>query len=155
MKKENFIVHPYYEGGNAAMEKRIVESLKYPENALIHHVEGTVSLKYNIDIKGHVIAAKIIAGIGHGCDEEAIRLVKLLKFIVPRQPKGLKVIFNKEIHIHFRIPKVAPQPIKQPEDTPTPPPQYSYSYRVSTIKKEIKTTEKPVVSYSMTVKIKN
>lgn len=74
---------------------------------------------------------------------------------MPRQPKGLKIIFNKEIHIHFRIPKVAPQPIKQPEDTPTPPLQYSYSYRVSTIKKEIKTTEKPVVSYSMTVKIKN
>ena len=58
MKKENFIVHPYYEGGNAAMEKRIAESLKYPENALIHHAEGTVSIKYNIDHKGHVLKKK-------------------------------------------------------------------------------------------------
>ncbi len=161
MKKENFIVHPYYEGGNAAMEKRIVESLKYPENALIHHVEGTVSLKYNIDNKGHVIAAKIIAGIGHGCDEEAIRLVKLLKFIVPRQPKGLKVIFNKEIHIHFRLPKVAPQPIKPIEETPVTPftdPEYSgetgqyfYSYKAATVKKDKTPIEKPQNSFKMVI----
>jgi TonB family protein len=152
MKKENFIVHPYYEGGNAAMEKRIAECLKYPENALIHRVEGTVSLKYNIDNKGHVIAAKIIAGIGHGCDEEAIRLVKLLKFIVPRQPKGLKVVFNKEIHIHFRLPKVAPQPIKPIEETPVTPPQYFYSYKISTIKEDEISNKKPQNGYKMVIK---
>lgn len=149
MKKEKFISHPYVGGGNKAIEKTVSENLTYPMDALSNHKEGTVSLKYDIDQKGQVIATRVISSVGYGCDEEAIRLVKLLRFIVPKQPKGLKVVFHKEIHIHFRLPKEAPKVIEPPI---IPPPQYSYSYKLLTTPKVQKPFEKSGKSFQIVVK---
>lgn len=111
-KDKHFIHKPHYPGGMAAMRKLIKENLKYPEEALKNKVEGTVVVKYGIDHRGHVVDAKVIAGIGHGCDEEAARLVFLLKFDVPKNYK-MRVRFHKDIHIHFRLPKAKPKPKTQ------------------------------------------
>ena len=107
-KDKHFIHKPKYPGGMAAMRKLIRENLKYPKEALENKIEGTVVVKYDIDYKGTVVDAKIIAGIGHGCDEEAIRLVHLFKFEVAKNRK-YRVRFHKDIHIHFRLPKKKPR----------------------------------------------
>ncbi len=108
MKKEkkgqHFIKKPYYEGGMNAMKIFIKQQLSYPEKAKAKKIEGTVYVRYTINYKGKVIDAKIISGIGYGCDEEAIRLVKLLEFNVPRN-RNLKAVFHKNLQIHFRLPK--------------------------------------------------
>jgi TonB family protein len=76
-KDKHFIKQPWYEGGPKAMKQYIAEQLCYPDEALAQRVEGTVSVRFDIDHKGDVIDVKIIGhGLGHGCDEEAIRLVK-------------------------------------------------------------------------------
>lgn len=105
-KPEQFIRHPGYAGGTEALRAFIKKNLRYPEEALKQNVEGTVSVAYEIDHLGNVIDAKVKSGIGHGCDEEAIRLAKLLKFTVPKH-KGLRVTFHKTINIHFRLPALA------------------------------------------------
>lgn len=108
-KDKHFIKKPIYPGGPQAMRLFIRENLRYPEEALAQKTEGTVTLKYAIDHQGHVTEAKVVAGLGHGCDEEAVRLVKLLRFEVPKH-RGVKVRFTKDIHIHFRLPKAQPKP---------------------------------------------
>ncbi len=108
MKKEkkdkHFIKKPYYEGGISAMRAFIRQHLQYPKAALQAKIEGTVHIRYTINHKGKVVATKIIAGIGHGCDEEAVRLVELLEFIAPKN-RNIKAIFHKTIQIHFRLPE--------------------------------------------------
>ncbi len=108
MKKErkgkHFIKKPIYQGGPAALKQFISQQMQYPEEALSKKKEGTVLIRYTINHKGKVIETKIISGLGFGCDEEADRLVRLLKFVVPRN-RGVKAIFHKELHIHFRLPK--------------------------------------------------
>jgi hypothetical protein len=42
---------------------------------------------YTVDYKGKVTEAGIIAGIGHGCDEEALRIVRSMQFKVPMMEK--------------------------------------------------------------------
>lgn len=103
-KDKNFIKKPVYPGGLTAMRNFIKENLTYPKAALQNKIEGTVTLKYTIDHKGNVIGTHVIAGLGHGCDEEAERIVRLFKFDVPKS-RGVKVLFHKDIHIHFRLPK--------------------------------------------------
>ena len=103
-KDKHFIKKPVYPGGLNAMRKLIQENLRYPEDALANKIEGTVVLKYDIDHLGAVVDAKVIAGVGYGCDEEAIRLVKMFRFNAPKN-RGVKVRFHKDIHIHFRLPK--------------------------------------------------
>src|SRR5436190_23893215 len=101
-KPESFIKQPIYPGGNKAMDEFIKKNLHYPEEAMQQRVEGTVAVEIDIDVYGAVSNAKVKHGIGHGCDEEAIRLVKLLKF-QKKKYQGLFVMFHKTINIHFRL----------------------------------------------------
>ena len=123
MKKERkdhqFIKKPFYEGGIAAMKNFIKNNLVYPELAKKEKIEGTVYIRYTINYKGKVIDTKIISGIGHGCDEEAIRLTKLLVFNVSKN-RNLKAVFHKDLQIHFRLPKTPPPTSSHPTI------QYSY-----------------------------
>ena len=101
-KPESFIKQPNYPGGSKAMDEFIRKNLRYPEEALEQKVEGTVAVEIDIDVFGKVTGAKIKHGIGYGCDEEAIRLVYLLRFD-KKKYKGLYVVFHKTINIHFRL----------------------------------------------------
>ncbi len=107
MKKErkdkDFIKAPYLEGGKHALEQFVKNELRYPKEALEAKTEGTVSVRYSVDYKGHIQDAHIISGIGHGCDEEALRLVRMLQFKVPNDGK-IKSKFTRKLHIHFRLP---------------------------------------------------
>ncbi|HPK09152.1 MAG TPA: energy transducer TonB [Saprospiraceae bacterium] len=102
---KKFIKKPYYEGGSKAMQSFIYSSLKYPKEAFENRVEGVVHLKYEVDYLGSVKSVGVVSGIGFGCDEEAMRVVKLLKFKVPKTPRKLKVSFNKTIRVQFKLPK--------------------------------------------------
>ena len=104
VKEKHFLKKPEYPGGPRAMHKFLADNQQYPDSALENRIEGTVTVRYTIDYLGKVIQTRVIAGIGHGCDEEAERMVSLLKFEVPKTRK-MKVQFQKTIHIHFKLPK--------------------------------------------------
>ena len=106
------VSRPVYPGGVAAMKKFVATHLKYPAAALKEKVEGTVLIRYGLDYTGKVIDAKVKKGIGHGCDEEALRVVRLMKFTVPQSSKK-KVRIHQDVNIHFKLPK--PKPAPKPE----------------------------------------
>lgn len=125
-KEKNFIRRPTYPGGPKAMQEFLRQNLRYPAEALKNGIEGTVSIRYEIDYKGNVTDVEILTSVGHGCDEEAIRLAKLLKFDVPPVRK-LKVTFHNTLKVHFRIQKNA-APAEPAPDAATPQPQVVYNY---------------------------
>lgn len=86
------------------MQKFLSENKKYPAEAIAAGIEGTVSIRYTISYQGNVIKTKILAGLGYGCDEEAIRVVSLLKFALPKTRK-IKAQYHKTVHLHFRLPQ--------------------------------------------------
>ncbi len=105
---KHFIKKPIYPGGIKAIRQFIKEHLKYPEEALSNKIEGAVRVSYAINHQGKVIRTKITSSLGYGCNEEAERLVRLLKFEVPKN-RGVKVTFHKKISINFRLPKTKPK----------------------------------------------
>lgn len=119
-KDQDFIKQPVLPGGRKAFNAHLRKHLKYPQKAIINRIEGSVFIKYDIDYKGNVVDTKVISGIGYGCDEEAERVVRLLKFQVPKTRK-IRVLFHKDIKVNFRL------PLRQ---TPT----ISYEYQVSPTK---------------------
>ena len=108
-KAKNFLPKPISPGGQKAMSAFISSKLQYPEEALNHRVEGTVALRLGINYKGIVTDATVKSSLGHGCDEEAQRIAKLLRFTVTGQFRKGKVLFHKNLNIHFRLPKVKKQ----------------------------------------------
>jgi TonB family protein len=141
-KDKHFIKQPWFEGGPKAMKQFVAENLRYPKEALEQRLEGTVSVRYDIDHEGNVIDAKIIGhGLGHGCDEEAIRLVRSMKFKVDK-PRGLRVIYHNTIQIHFKLPQVVEQPVQA---------QMQLNYQTTSTPRTPSTQEKKPGSYSYDV----
>ncbi|MEC9208972.1 MAG: energy transducer TonB [Bacteroidota bacterium] len=104
MREKKFVKKAEYPGGNQALKKFVKENLQYPQEALLHRVEGKVFLNYEVNDKGKVHSIKVTSGIGYGCDQEAKRIVGLLKF--PSQiNKGIRINTKFKITIPFNLPK--------------------------------------------------
>jgi len=151
-KDKHFIKKPVYPGGLKAMRKFIFQELKYPAEAIEHKIEGTVRIKYDIDYKGNVVGVFVQNSIGYGCDEEAERIVRKLKFNVAKTRKT-RVIFHKTIQIYFKLPKV--KPVMKP--VPVVPTVRKITYSYSTTKSKSTTTKTPtkkptVYSYTLNIK---
>ncbi len=159
MKNQDYLIKSaFYEGGKKAMDAFIQKHLSYPLEAIEHKTEGKVHLFLDIDKNGKVVKAKLISGIGHGCDEEAIRVVKLMQWQVDKV-RNMHVVFHQRLTINFKLPiptaapaieillPVAPNlqdtstfqytivstPVAPPEvkkETPSPSTQIVYSYTI-------------------------
>jgi len=89
---------PVLIGGIAGVQKGII----YPELALKVGIEGRVVVQFVVDKDGNVVNPVVMRGIGGGCDEEAIRAVKLAKF-QPGMQRGRPVAVRYSLPITFKI----------------------------------------------------
>lgn len=80
----------------------LIKQVKYPEIAKKVGLEGKVYAMAYVDEKGSVTDVKIIKGIGGGCDEEVISVLKKAKF-KPGQNKGVNVKVKTSIPFHFKL----------------------------------------------------
>ena len=89
--KKKFIKLPSLGGGKELLSNFIRENLRYPKEALEQGIQGDVIIAYKVNGKGEVAEAKVVHGLGYGCDEEALRLVNMLNYQEVKN-RGLKVI---------------------------------------------------------------
>lgn len=78
-KEEEFIViesQPVPKEGMKAFFEYISANLKYPDEARKMGIQGKVFVEFVVDKDGKLINIKSVKGIGAGCDEEAIRVLK-------------------------------------------------------------------------------
>lgn len=155
-KDKDFVKSPYFEGGRTAMDTYVKNELRYPKEALAAKVEGRVSLRYTVDYKGKVTDAHVISGIGHGCDEEALRIVRSFSFKVPEDGK-IKSKYSRKVHIHFRLPGSPAKPVAStkkvqlPENKNTVPAgSFQVTYQVT---QKPSNTPKPISTKSTSYQI--
>jgi TonB family protein len=103
--KKRFLNLPKYPGGSEAFKKFFVENLRYPDAALEAKIEGSVIVEYDISDDGLVYNPHILKGLGYGCDEEAVRLIGLLRFEKVKN-RGVRVKMTTKTTIHFKLPGV-------------------------------------------------
>jgi len=89
---------PFPIGGLYAIQEKIV----YPELAKRSGIEGKVYILAFISEKGIVDHAKVIKGIGAGCDETALKAVMETKFS-PGKQRGKPVKVQVSIPIVFKL----------------------------------------------------
>lgn len=80
----------------------IQEKIKYPEIAKRAGIQGRVIIQAFVDENGNVVHAKVLNGIGGGCDEMAIDAVKKTKFN-PGTQNGKPVKVQVTIPIVFKL----------------------------------------------------
>ncbi len=82
--------------------QELQRDVRYPERALRANIEGRVIVQFIVNEKGEVENPKVIRGIGGGCDEEAVRVVKQAKF-KPGMQRGRPVRVQYNLPVIFRI----------------------------------------------------
>lgn len=103
-KTKKFLELPRYGGGNEEFKKFIARNLRYPKAALEAGIEGKVLVEYEIDDNGFVHNPRVLRSLGYGCDEEAIRIVGLLRFKKVKN-RGVRVRVNTKTNIVFKLPR--------------------------------------------------
>ncbi len=101
VEDEIFIVveqMPELIGGIESLQKQI----KYPEMARQAGVNGRVFVQFVVDENGGVTNPVVLRGIGGGCDEEALRVIKTAKF-KPGKQRGKNVKVRYVIPIVFKL----------------------------------------------------
>jgi len=68
---------PEFIGGKMGLEAFLAASINYPQRAQEKGIKGNVYVSFTVDKKGKVTDIKVLRGIGGGCDEEALRVIKL------------------------------------------------------------------------------
>jgi TonB family protein len=105
-KTKKFLDLPRYGGGNEEFKKFIASNLRYPKAALEAGIEGKVLVGYEIDDNGIVHNPRVLRSLGYGCDEEAVRIVGLLRFKKVKN-RGVRVRVNTKTYINFKLPKTS------------------------------------------------
>lgn len=90
--------YPEFPGGDKALREYILNNIKYPEVARTSGITGTVYVQFVVEKNGSISDVKVVRGIGGGCDEEAVRVVKSMPKWKPGKQRGVPV------RVYFTLP---------------------------------------------------
>ncbi|MBR6048651.1 MAG: M56 family metallopeptidase [Bacteroidales bacterium] len=94
---------PEYEGGMEALYKYLAENIKYPEQAKADGIQGRVLIRFVVMNDGSIVNVEVARGIGGGCDEEAVRVVKGMSKWKPAVYEGKAVNVQYALPITFKL----------------------------------------------------
>ena len=83
--------------------KYLGANIHYPAEARRNNIQGRVEVKFIVDKHGRVRDVTVAKGIGGGCDEEAIRVVKKMPRWKPGEQFGKKVAVYYTLPINFKL----------------------------------------------------
>ena len=94
---------PSFPGGEAKLVEYIAKNLNYPQEAIEKGIEGRVFVGFVIDVDGSVVDVEVKRGIGYGCDEEAVRVIKSLPKWKPGKILGELQRVSYMIPVTFKL----------------------------------------------------
>lgn len=90
-------------GGMEGWNKYLKKNLNYPTQARRMGIEGTVYVVFVVNTDGSIVDADVLRGIGGGCDEEALRVVKAAPKWEPGKQRGRPVRVRMRLPIKFKL----------------------------------------------------
>jgi len=101
-KDRSILMHteqqPEFPGGMDAMMEFLNKNLRYPNQAKENNIQGKVICGFTITEQGKIEDVTVQRGIGGGCDEEAVRVIKMMPYWKPAKQNG------KAVNVHYNIP---------------------------------------------------
>jgi periplasmic protein TonB len=94
---------PQFPGGDKALYENIGREINYPIYARRMGIEGKICVQFVVTKEGNVANVQIAKGIDYGCDNETIRVVKLLPKWIPGKRNGIPVNVRIQIPIIFKL----------------------------------------------------
>lgn len=93
--------NPEFVGGTDSLYHFLAANIHYPEQAKKDGIQGRVFVRFTVEADGSVADAKVMRGIGGGCDEEALRVVQAMPRWKPGTKDGHPVRVQYNLPINF------------------------------------------------------
>ena len=94
---------PEFPNGQEALMLYIAKQVKYPAEAKKAGAYGRVFIGFIVEPDGSLSDFKVLRGIGYGCDEEALRVVKSMPKWQPGMHRGKAVRVQYLVPVNFRL----------------------------------------------------
>ncbi len=94
---------PSFPGGEAKLMEYVAKNIKYPQIARETGIQGRVFVGFVVEPDGSISNVKLLRGIGGGCDEEAMRVIKSLPKWKPGKQRGKAVRVSYQIPVFFKL----------------------------------------------------
>ena len=98
IRESPYDIDPEYPGGEAEMNRYIMENVNYPEESIEIAEQGIVYVEFVVNKDGSLSDVKVIRGISDALDAEAIRAVKNM----PNWTPGIQ--HNRPIRVRITLP---------------------------------------------------
>jgi len=89
---------PQFPGGESALLNFIKENLKYPKASSAAGIEGRVIIRFVVNREGSVTNVTVIRGLDSLCNDEAVRVVKMM----PKWKPGMQQ--NSPVSVYYTLP---------------------------------------------------
>ena len=89
---------PTFPGGESKMHEYLSNNIVYPTMARESGIQGRVYVTFVVEVNGAVTDVRVLRGIGGGCDEEAVRVVRAM----PKWSAGKQR--GKPVRVQFNLP---------------------------------------------------
>lgn len=89
---------PEFPGGEEALYRFLSDSIHYPAQARESGIQGRVFIRFIVNKDGSLYDIKVLRGIGGGCDEEAVRVIKSMPKWIPGRQR------NKAVPVQYNLP---------------------------------------------------
>lgn len=94
---------PSFPGGEAKLFEYLGKNIKYPQIAKEAGISGVVYVNFVVGTSGNITDVKVLRGIGGGCDEEAVRVVKNMPKWKAGKQRGKPVKVSYNLPIRFSL----------------------------------------------------
>jgi periplasmic protein TonB len=81
----------------------LAKNIKYPSQASRDEISGVVYINFQVGPDGLIRDVKVTKGIGHGCDEEAVRVISKMPAWNPGKQGGRAVPVRCVVPVRFRL----------------------------------------------------
>lgn len=92
---------PTFPGGELELSRYLMRSIDYPVMARESGIQGRVYVTFVVEKDGSITDVRIRRGIGGGCDQEALRVVKAMPRWTPGKQRGLPVRVQFNLPVRF------------------------------------------------------
>jgi len=92
------IIEPEFKGGIKKFYQFLGSNIHYPADAREKNIQGKVYTSFFVEEDGSITNLIILSGIGGGCDEEVIRIIKL------SSPWQAGVFYGMPVRVKYNIP---------------------------------------------------
>lgn len=99
--QKDIYIQPSFPGGKQKQDAFVNEHFQYPQQAIKEKIEGVVYVKFWIEVDGAISDIQVESSVGGGCEEEAVRIVKLMPKWEPGTINGKKTRMSNTLFVRF------------------------------------------------------